>query len=281
MVNLRRFTSLCITFAFLIMVYTGIMLFIVPQGKIAYWTNWELFGLSKTQYGSLHVTFMVLFLVGMVLHLYLNWKPLISYLKNKNQEFTLLTKEFLLSLIFTLAFLFGTLYEIPPFKTFLDFEDSIKTSWEEDGGIPPYGHAELSSLKSLCKKTDIDLNKAIATLKNKGFIGVSANKKLLDIAEENGYAPNAVYNLIDIEENEIIEEHQTKKQNIKISKIPKMGSGLGKLTLNEASQKYGLDLNKALNIIHKIAPKITQESTMKTIAEELETTPMELFEKLM
>ncbi len=86
MVALRRFTSLCITFSFLVMTYTGVMLFIVPQGKIAYWTNWELFGLSKTQYGSLHVTFMVLFLVGMVLHLYLNWKPLMQYLKNKKKR---------------------------------------------------------------------------------------------------------------------------------------------------------------------------------------------------
>jgi len=87
-----------------------------------------MFGLSKDQYTSLHVMFMVLFLISIVLHIYLNWKLLMVYLKNKKSEFSLLTKEFVLALDVTLVFLFGTLYEIPPFKTFLNFEESIKES---------------------------------------------------------------------------------------------------------------------------------------------------------
>lgn len=204
MLSLRRFTSLSITFSFFVMTYTGIMLFIVPQGKIAYWTNWELFGLSKTQYGNLHVTFMVLFLIGMILHIYLNWTPLMCYLKNKSRKFTLLTKEFILAFSFTLLFILGTLYQVPPFKTFLDFEDSVKESWITDKTIPPYGHAELSSLKALCKKSYIDLDKAIITLEKNGIVGVKANKKVGLIAQENGVAPSDIYNIIDIEENELL-----------------------------------------------------------------------------
>lgn len=204
MLFLRRFTSLSITFSFFVMTYTGIMLFIVPQGKIAYWTNWELFGLSKTQYGNLHVTFMVLFLLGMILHIYLNWTPLMCYLKNKSKKFTLLTKEFILAFSFTLIFILGTLYEVAPFKTFLDFEDSIKQSWVTEKTTPPYGHAELSSLKALCKKTYIDLNKAIITLEKHGIVGVKANKRVGVLAKENGLAPSDIYNIIDIEENELL-----------------------------------------------------------------------------
>jgi len=204
MLSLRRFTSLSITFSFFVMTYTGIMLFIVPQGKIAYWTNWELFGLSKTQYGNLHVTFMVLFLIGIILHIYLNWNPIMVYLKNKNREFSLLTKEFILAFSFTLIFILGTLYEVAPFKTFLDFESSVKESWVTDKTIPPYGHAELSSLKSLCKKSYIDLEKAIETLNKNGIVGVNANKKVAVIAQENGLAPSDIYNMIDIEENELL-----------------------------------------------------------------------------
>ena len=61
---------------------------------------------------------MVLFLLGMFLHLYLNWGPLIAYLKNKKREFSLLTKEFILAFSFTIIFILGTLYEVAPFKTF-------------------------------------------------------------------------------------------------------------------------------------------------------------------
>ena len=60
--SLRKLTSLTITFSFFIMSYTGIILFIAPKGRVANWTNWELFGLDKTEYTNLHVTFMVLFL---------------------------------------------------------------------------------------------------------------------------------------------------------------------------------------------------------------------------
>ncbi|MBE0492464.1 MAG: DUF4405 domain-containing protein [Sulfurospirillum sp.] len=203
MFSLRRFTSLCIAFSFLLVSYTGILLFIVPEGRIAYWINLKLLGLSKNQYGDLHVTFSVLFLVAAFLHLYLNFKPLLAYLKNKQREFTLLSKEFVLAIGLSIFFFVGTVYEAPPFQNFLDFETEVKELWSQDGGVPPYGHAELSSLKALCKKTYLDLEKSIATLKAKGFVGVEANKSLKDIATTNNVAPNVLFNIIDIEENEL------------------------------------------------------------------------------
>jgi len=203
MFKFRSFTSLLISFSFLIMTYTGIMLFIVPQGKIAYWTNWELFGLSKTQYGNLHVTFMVLFLVGMFFHIFLNWSLLIKYLKNKEHKISFLTKEFLLAFLLSATFIIGTLYQKAPFSTFLDLQDDIKESWVNENTIPPYGHAELSSLKSLCKKSYINLEKAIRTLEKNGIKGVKANKQIGLIAKENNLAPSDIYNMIDIEENEL------------------------------------------------------------------------------
>lgn len=279
MVSLRRFTSLCITFSFIIMTYTGIMLFIVPQGKIAYWTNWKIFGLTKTQYGNLHVTFMVLFLVGMALHLYLNYKPLIVYLKNKRREFSLLTKEFILAFGFTLVFLLGTLYEVAPFKTFLDFETDIKASWEEDGGVPPYGHAELSSLKSLCKKSDIDLEKAIATLQEKGFKNIDADARLIDIANANGVAPNIIFNTIDIEENEVgYEEENTSETSSSSVIMPKEGSGLGQMSLEKVSQMYKIDLQKALDILKEKGLSADKDTKMKPLADELGIRPFDLFD---
>lgn len=274
MVSLRRFTSLCITFAFLVMSYTGIMLFLVPEGRIAYWTNWEIFGLSKTQYGNLHVSFMVLFLMGMVLHLYLNWELLMTYLKNKKREFSLLTKEFVFALGFTLVFFLGTLYEIAPFKTFLDFQAQIKEYWQEDGGIPPYGHAELSSLKALCKKSDLDLEKSIATLKAKGFIEVEPNKSLKDIAKANNVAPNVLFNTIDIEENEIAESTtQTMGKS-----LPQEGSGLGQMSLEKVSQTYNISLEKALRILKEKGLNADKNSKIKPLADELGIKPFDLFD---
>lgn len=129
--SLRRFTSLTILFTFLVMSYTGVVLFLAPKGRVANWTNWELFGLDKTQYSHLHVSFMVLFLVGMIFHLYLNWSLLLCYFKNRTRRFSLLTKEFILALAINVIFIIGTLYYWTPFEQFLDFQDDVKAGWEK------------------------------------------------------------------------------------------------------------------------------------------------------
>ncbi|WP_294898867.1 DUF4405 domain-containing protein, partial [Sulfurospirillum sp. UBA4051] len=133
MTSLRRFISLCISFSFLIMSYTGIMLFIAPKGRVARSMNWEFLGLEKSEFTNLHVTFMVLFLVGMLFHIYLNWGSLLNYLKNRAKSFSLLTKEFLIALGLNLFFIVGTLYYWAPFEQFLDFQEEVKASWETNG----------------------------------------------------------------------------------------------------------------------------------------------------
>lgn len=59
--SLKKITSLTMLFAMLVMTYTGIILFITPPGRIANWSNWEIFGLTKEEYAQIHTTFMVSF----------------------------------------------------------------------------------------------------------------------------------------------------------------------------------------------------------------------------
>lgn len=276
MFGFRKFISLCITFSFLVMSYTGIMLFIVPQGKYAYWMHWEFWGLSKTQYGNLHVTFMVLFLVTAAVHVYLNWKPLMMYLKNKQREFSIFTKEFGLAFGFTLIFIVGTLYEIPPFKNFLDFEESVKQSWVQENYEPPYGHAELSSLQSLSKRSFIDLDKAMQTLKDKGFVGVEPKIQLEKLAILNKTTPAHIYTLINTEDNELSENKQEKSAKEK----PQMGSGLGQMSIEQVAKRYSFNLEKALRNLEEKGINASKDDKLKPISEQLGTTPMDLFDIL-
>ena len=91
--KIRRIISLTIFLSFIMMAYTGIMLFLCPQGRVAYWTGWRLFGLSKEQYGELHTTFMIVFLVGGIWHITLNWRPIKGYLKNRSRELKIFTSR--------------------------------------------------------------------------------------------------------------------------------------------------------------------------------------------
>jgi hypothetical protein len=75
------------------MMVTGVILYIVPHGRIAYWSDWRLFGLSKEEWGDIHVNLGLLFLLSIFLHLYFNWKPILLYLRNKRDQLKIFTKE--------------------------------------------------------------------------------------------------------------------------------------------------------------------------------------------
>lgn len=196
MISFRRFISLTITLSFLIMSYTGIILFLAPKGRVANWTNWQLLGLDKTQYTNLHVTFMVLFLVGIIFHIYLNWSSLLNYLKNKARTFSLLTKEFLLAFGINLLFVVGTLYYWTPFDQFLDFQDDLKAMWEKKVDKAPYNHAELSTLEEFAQKMGRDVSVMIAELNAKKLRGIESTKTINQIAKENGKSPAQIFDII-------------------------------------------------------------------------------------
>ncbi|MFC1543486.1 DUF4405 domain-containing protein [Candidatus Neomarinimicrobiota bacterium] len=68
--NTKAFTSFAIAFAFLISSVLGIILCVVPQGRIANWTSWTLLGLEKEQWGAIHTLFVLMLLVAITLTTY-------------------------------------------------------------------------------------------------------------------------------------------------------------------------------------------------------------------
>lgn len=268
--SLRRVTSLTITFSFFIMSYTGILLFIAPKGRVANWINWELFGLDKTQYTNLHVTFMVLFLVGMMFHLYLNWKPLMAYLKNKSRQFSLLTKEFIFAVLINALFVVGTLSYWAPFDQFLDFEEDVKSAWEKKIDKAPYGHAELSTLEEFAEKTNANLETIISQLTHAGVKEVSSTKTIATLAKENGKSPSQLFELMKV----------TKKAEAPQKSTLVEGGGYGKLSLSDASTQHHFELSKALEFLKEKGATVTEKSTLRDAADALHVTPMELLETL-
>lgn len=155
---MRRTVSLTLIISLLPLVLTSVILYIVPERRVAYWSDWTMLGLSKSQWGDVHINLGWLFLIAGLLHLYLNWKPVVIYMKSKAKELKVFTLEFNIGLLLTLFFIVGTLLGIPPLSTILDFGTSFKEAVSEKYGEPPYGHAELSSLKTLARRTGLDLD---------------------------------------------------------------------------------------------------------------------------
>ncbi|WP_022670709.1 DUF4405 domain-containing protein [Hippea alviniae] len=195
--SLRRLTSLVMLFSFIIMSFSGIVLFLVPWGDIADWINWRFLGLNKLQYEKLHVAFMVVFVAFGIIHIYLNWKSILNYLKNKKGKISFKKSELIVSLGIITLFFIGSIYTFQPFKSYFDFEVRIKSIWLKGmESQPPYSHAEESSLKVLCKKTSIDLTKALEALKKEGIRVDSIDESLKEIALHNNTTPAEIHAII-------------------------------------------------------------------------------------
>lgn len=261
----KKAVSLTLALSFLIMSYTGIMLFLAPKGKIAYWTDWTLLGLSKTQYTDLHITSMFVLLVFAIWHIYYNWKPLTSYLKNSLHRITPLKKEFLFALVLNLFFVGGTLLHFAPMQSIVDLNAAIKDYWERQKGAPPFGHAEEARLSALAPMSGTDVPMALKRLRAKGMTVESAEQTLQQIAARNGVTAQHVYDTM----------LPAKKIN---ASAP--GGGMGRRSLSELSASGQLDLERALGYLKAQGFDATPQSTMRDAATALGTTPYELFETL-
>ena len=79
----RGFVSLLTTATALISLFSGIVLYFTPQGKIAHWTNWTFWGLDKEIWGALHINSSLILFIVAIFHTYYNWGILIGYIKKK------------------------------------------------------------------------------------------------------------------------------------------------------------------------------------------------------
>ena len=66
--NMRKTTSLTALLSFILLMITIVVLYIVPQGRVAYWADWHLWEMGKEKWGNLHINFGLLFLLSVFLH---------------------------------------------------------------------------------------------------------------------------------------------------------------------------------------------------------------------
>ena len=248
----------------IMMTYTGTILYISPHGRVAYWTNWELFGWSKDQFAEVHTTFMVLFIAATLLHVYYNWKPLTSYMKNQAKAFVFFTKEMLAAVAVVLLFLFGTLYTVVPFSTFLDFGEEMKESWVAKSQEPPYGHAEESTLKDFSQKTGYDLEELLSVL-SEHSIEASQTDTLENIAMDQGKTPGEIFSLITASLG---------------SKTPKV-TGLGRKSVEQVAKALDMEIEAFIEVLKKMGIEAKGTDKFKPTLEKQGYNVREVVEELL
>ena len=266
--KIRKITSLTAFLSFIVLLLTSIILYIVPHGRVAYWSDWHLWGLTKTQWGNLHINVGFLFLLSMFVHIYLNWKPIVNYLKNTSKNLIVFTGDFNIAMVLLTMFCLGTYFEIPPMSWILNLNESIKEAGIAKYGEPPYGHAELSSLKVFAKKTELDLDESLEWLRKAGINFQGESQSVLEVAELNQMTPKEVYNAM---KPDPVESNQTPS----LPKNPQ--PGLGKKTLNELCEQYRLDIAEVIQILKDDNIVAEENMSLKAIAENNQMSPIDVY----
>jgi hypothetical protein len=264
--------------SFLLMAITGIVLYLVPQGRVAYWVDWKLFNLTKTDWGNIHIIAGLVFGLAGLFHLYNNWRVFMNYLTRKVSSSFKYKKELTLASLLTVFLLAGSIYQVPPLNYVIGFSGYLKQTWVASKEYePPFGHAEDVSLKVLARKTEIELQPAVSALKAQGLIFGSDGEKVKDIAKANNTTPMGIFIIM----------KQFQKQTAEISYNPELveekfaGTGIGWKQLDDVLEETGISPTTANDRLSKNNLQVRPDEIFKDAASRYQIDPLDLMKVIL
>jgi hypothetical protein len=265
-ISYRAMTSLVTMWSFVVATVTGVVLYITPEGRVAFWTIWDMWGLQKKGWIDLHVIFSIVFVIVGVAHLVYNWKPFKSYMSERASGHVHVSRTVYGSLAITAAFFVLTLYNLPPANWIMDLSTAIKHSWVRTSAYePPFGHAEEVSLAGFTKRQRIGLDGAMLALKAKGIKVPTSEMALKDLAALNATTPMAIYEIIKTLEPKV---------DIKTVYVPGeidaqfAGTGIGRKTLADIAEMLKMTPKDVQERLAARGIASDMDTGLKTIAEE-------------
>lgn len=272
----RSLTAFLVTWAFIVLSVTGIILYIVPHGRVAYWIHWSLAGMEKEQWAWVHMMFGGVFIITGILHLYFNWKPFKKYLADKVKGHFELKYEVIVATVLTLSIIGVSALKIPPASWVIDLNDWIKDSWITSPELePPFGHAEEASLSGISRKMGLDINNVTSALNSHGIEYTGTRDTLESIARENNSTPMAIYEIIRLHKVPVVHKKYAAMSPDEIE-AKFSGSGIGRKTIAEICIEIGIELEVGVDRLSKQGISATGEDKARPLADEYDRNPIDL-----
>ncbi len=266
----KSFVSFSLVWSFIIILISGIVLYIAPPGRVSNWTNWMLFGFSKAGWQAIHTIFSLTFVCLSVFHLIVfNWKVFWFYLMTKTSKGLNKQKELLISLALIIIVFSGTYFNIQPFKAVMDFGEWTTESWETKEELAPIPHAELLTIKELSQKhVKISADSILLLIRQKGLKADSTGQTIAKISELNNLTPAQLYTII---------TPSSKDSNMETVHKPQL-QGLGRKTLREIATERKIEVSVLIDVLRKSNIKANPDDKLKDVAESTGKTPLEIAE---
>jgi len=272
---MRSLTAFLVTWAFIVLTVTGIILYIVPQGRVAYWIHWSLAGMEKEQWGWVHMMFGGVFILTGILHLYFNWKPFKKYFADRVRGHLKPKQEIFMATALTVAIFAVSALNIPPASWVIDLNARIKSAWITSPQLePPYGHAEEASLVGISRKMGLDLDKVLQTLEQNRIQFSGKRDTLENIARRNDLTPMDIYALVSV--HKAAKKPQSLLNTAEQIEVEFSGTGLGRKTLEEICQQTGTDLSMALANLSRAGIGARASDRARVLADEHDKSPIDI-----
>ena len=207
--------SFYLVFVGIILLVSGVVLYISPPGRVAQLTSWHLLGLDKEQWSAVHTLSSYMGVIFSVVHLVLNWKRLTCYLWNRASRAYELKAELIVGTLLAVVVFVGSAMALPPFSTVMDVGEALTDSWDAGVVTPVTSEKHESSdevsaessdevsaggwgrftVEELCIQEGLSVTDGVAYLTDYG-IDANASSRIRTLADSNGYAPGDVVDII-------------------------------------------------------------------------------------
>jgi len=282
----RAFISLNMTISFIVLILSSVVLYIMPSGRDAYWTNWLFLGLAKDQWGALHTVGGLAFVIFGAFHLIVfNWKVFWNYVISKLRKHLNKKWELAAAVVLNVLIILVCVYNWFPSSTIMNWGASLKAGWVGGAQRAPYGHAEIEKLDILAQRIGLDLPAALEALEEKG-LKVDLQKTVQGIASDNGLTPAQFFELIapfaatnpEGTASRPAEKTGDRAGSLETAAKPgfQEGGGWGRKTVKSIAEESGIEIETALAKLKAKGIEAKAGSNLRELAGKAGKTPIEI-----
>ncbi len=192
--NWQSFISIALLFAFVIMLVSGVILYIAPEGSLSRWIGWDVLNLTKKQWEHQHTIFSYLFILFSVFHIFkINWGLLISYFKFEKFNSVYL-KEILIALAIVILVFIGTLFNWKPFSSVISWGNTLSDNYGVGVEYPTIADAEKLTLHDFATKVlQVSYSDLKEYSKRYTFNELNRNSTIMEFCKINKITPEDFY----------------------------------------------------------------------------------------
>jgi len=265
----RAFTSVLLFWSGLVMAVSGIILYIAPTGRVARAAIWVFWGLDKDGWGAVHTILSFVFTIFAVLHIVLNWKPLISYLKDRITRVVKMRWEWVSATVISILVSALTILAVPPFQSVMDLGEQIKEGWEnrllQGSDILP--HTEDFTLADFARNYRLPADEVRRTLREIGIAEIGEKDTFGDWAAALSITPLNLY-------NQVMKRISPPAGD---ADAEPPASGTGRMSVEGVAKRLGITVAEAVLRLKVRGIEAAGDSKLKDLGEAADKTPLEIY----